>query len=720
MKVAQGCKAQLTVYIILGLVLVILVASVVYVGQVVNSVPEKSVPSVVVDAPAELQSLFAFVTSCVEQVGEDGLRLIGSQAGYVAPRFPTLSNSPTESEMVSLSPNSGIKVPYWFFMKSKNDCSSCGFSSHTPLLRSSPSRPSIQQELEQYVNENLASCINSFKDFPQLNASAVGVPKTKAIIASDKVVLQVNYPVSASSVGKVLHLDSFVGELDVRLQELYEIASSLAQLEVEHRFLERATKNLIAGFSRVSSVALPPFTATELGMGSGVFWVKSDVQNKLTQVLSAYIPMLQVWGTDSFSWRTPASSVRDKGLFELFYNRDMLVPLSKRHTGISAKFSYLDWWPVFFDLNCRGQLCGPETFQNTFGFVFGMQKYAFAYDLSAPVLVELSEPSAFNGRNGGFSFNFMLELNLRNNNPVTLDSELSSFALPVQGSLLCDQRSSSPVAIEIINRATSKPQPASLIFSCGAETCAIGTASNGSLTTRLPVCFGGSLSAVQENFASASVPLTTRIDESSRIQILLEPVHELSLDVKRLMMKKQAGVDSGVEWSLDTTPVPHGKNDQTVVSFTPVHEKTESASSSGALAGSIVVEVLGDVFSSKPIVKLAPGVYKVSVVTLSSDDLKIPVQQRCAEVGDEEKCVNIPSEPVMFGAAKPLAVGGASFVWRVLPEQLDSAKGLTIFTLYSGLSLLPESERVIEDVQLALSLGESSSQYQSVLTPVLS
>ncbi|MDO8660564.1 MAG: hypothetical protein Q7K43_01625 [Candidatus Woesearchaeota archaeon] len=713
MKIVQGCKAQLTVYIILGLVLVILVTSLVYVGQLSNRVPSKSVPSIVVDAPAELQSLFAFVTACVEQVGEEGLRLIGSQGGYVAPRFPMLQNSPTESEMVALSPNSGVKVPYWSFMQSKNDCSSCGFSSHKPLLRGSSvvssSGQSIQQELESYVDENLAGCINGFNDFSQLNASASGVPKTKATITPDNVVLEVNYPISASSAGKVLRLDSFVGELDVRLQELYEIASSLAQLEVEHRFLERATKNLITGFSRVNSNALPPFSATELGMDSGVFWVKSDVQKKLSQVLSAYIPMLQVWGTDSFAWRSASANVRDKGLFELFYNRDMLVPLAKRHKGISAKFSYLDWWPVFFDLNCRGQLCGPETFQNTFGFVFGMQKYAFAYDVSAPVFVELSESSAFGGRNGGFSFNFMLELNLRNNNPVTLNSDLSSFALPVQGSLLCDQRSSALVTVEIINRATAKPQPASLSFSCGSEACAIGAALNGSLTARMPVCFGGSLSAVQDNFVSASVPLSTSISDSKQVLILLEPVRELNLDVKRLLLKKQ----NNGSLVLDATPLAHGKNDQTVVRFTPVNNAGKNTGES------VVVEVLGDMSSSKPSVHLAPGEYAVSILTISSDDIIIPVQERCEGVVDKE-CVNVPSEPAVFGSSKPLPVGGAQFVWRVLPEQLDSAKSLTLFTLYSGISLISESERVIEDVQLGISVADFSSQYQSVLRPVFS
>ncbi len=734
----MGSKGQITMYIILGLVLLVLVASMVYVRQFATRVPSKSIPSVVADAPAEVQSLFAFVTSCVEQVGEDGLRFIGSQGGYVAPQLPVLANAPTESEMVRASPNSPVKVPYWLFMHSKNDCVSCVFNSHQPLLRSGAGfsgagsrRPSIQHELEGYVDENLASCVQGFKAFPALSVSTKKSPKTAVTITSSNVLLEVSYPLVVSSAVSVVgsgvpstatksfHLDGFVGALDVRLQELYEIADVLTKLESEHQFLEHATKNLITGFSRVSADSLPPLSATELGVGSGVFWVKSDVQRKLTQILSSYIPLLQVWGADSFAWRAAPKDLKDKRLFELFYNRDMLVPLQERHAGIGARFSFLDWWPLFFDLNCRGELCGPDTFQNTFGFVFGMQKYAFAYDVSAPILVQLSEPAAFHGRNGGFSFNFMLELNLRNNNPVSHDVSALPVRAPefaLQGSLLCEHKSSAPVTVHVFDRGTKKPVAGFLSFSCGDESCPLGAveSTNGSLTARLPVCFGGLIEAVHEGYAPQSRSLTTSTSESSAVEFQLEPVRELGLDVQRLIVKKQSA--SGA-WLLDPTSVPHGKNDQTVVSLTPLFSASDVRAES--VQAPVVVEVLGDVFASRPVLRITPGDYNVSLITISSDALTIAPQERCAEVSGEKKCVRVPAEPVVFDASRPLPVGGSSFVWHVLPEQLDGAKKVTFFTLYSGVGSIPVAERVLEDAQMGASLPEQSGQYASVLTPVL-
>ena len=73
---------------------------------------------------------------------------------------------------------------------------------------------------------------------------------------------------------------------------------------------------------------------------------------------------------------------------------------------------------------------------------------------------------------------------------------------PVEtGSMLCDikQRTSDNITVKVNDGRTKRPvDSAEVMFTCGAESCPIGTLANGTLTAQFPRCLGGML-GIQKN-----------------------------------------------------------------------------------------------------------------------------------------------------------------------------------------------------------------------------
>ena len=86
-----------------------------------------------------------------------------------------------------------------------------------------------------------------------------------------------------------------------------------------------------------------------------------------------------------------------------------------RSRKIDVDFSYLDWWPMYLNINDQEVLMANKYDSFLLAFI-GLNEYVFYYDFSFPVWVTLTDPDAFNG--DGFTFNFALEANLRKNKPA--------------------------------------------------------------------------------------------------------------------------------------------------------------------------------------------------------------------------------------------------------------------------------------------------------------
>ncbi|HSU72938.1 MAG TPA: hypothetical protein VLJ21_03760 [Candidatus Binatia bacterium] len=704
-------RGQLSVFVIIGLLLVFTVGVIIYLNA--QHARSNTVPQV--EQVAEFaQPVQDYVHGCMERVAREGLQLIGDHGGYLSVRdiknAKLNPSEPTDSDALFLAPDSDYGIPYWWYLSSKNACSGdCAFSSRQPALTGSPS---IESQLESYVTDHVDDCLKKFDALAEqgLTVTEDSSRDVNVIITERDVAVSMEQDITASSSAGKTRLTTFVVELPVHLKNIYELANNITILEKENAFLGKHSRELISEFSQLDSSKLPPVGAVDIDLGPGVLWVKHNVEQNLIELLQEYVPLLQVFGTRNYRPLDAPHVSTNRDTIENALNRNAVIPNLQLFPELEARFTYLDAWKPYFDLNCRGELCRADSFMNTFGFVFGLQRYNFAYDLSYPVLVEIREPDAFNGR--GYAFRFALEGNLRNNEPLTTDWEEADIpVVPSQESLLCsdEQRTSGVVNLTLRDTLTHQLVDGSVTFQCGTEKCTLGQTTDGKLSTRLPRCLGGSLSAVNPAYLADVAPMNTNTEDDATLELALNPIISVNVSVVKMRLKKDSATQ---RWDLDDTPAQFSSYDQALITLVRDGQPDQDQFSTFA-------SVCGSPLRSKdPLsrdVRLTAGNYSVLIATLYHGNITIPVDHRCFKVkkffGDDKKCFNVPEEAISFGndattncaSDKPFPSSNIQFRWEVTPDMLR-AKRVQFVTVAMAAELLahttaiPGTYLVVEDL----------------------
>ena len=145
-------RGQVTLFIIIGIILIILTASIFLLTTRDGSILSKSIN----EEEIEVQ---AYVDSCLEQVSREAIILISSQGGYY--------QTPEKSIEFSI-----YQIPYYF---------------HNTKLNI-PNKEVIQEQLSLAIEENINDCINNFKTF---NIQK-GTPNVQTIVSKDKTIFNLN------------------------------------------------------------------------------------------------------------------------------------------------------------------------------------------------------------------------------------------------------------------------------------------------------------------------------------------------------------------------------------------------------------------------------------------------------------------------------------------------------------------------------------------------
>ncbi len=737
-------KGQLTVFIIIGILLILAVGIFLYAQRERALVPTEAEEIRLAEVPVEMHPLRDFIQSCVYTIAKDGLQKLGERGGYInslqAPPFESTSGA-----AVQFAPGSGLTVPYWWHMSSRNNCvGDCAFTSEQPKLqRAQGGARSVEGQLDAYLAQELPSCFGEFEQFTEQEFTIIpaGELKPETRINRGNVAILLDYPLQATRAGQTFALKEFASIIPLDFFGMYQLANNITSLEAEHAFLERATRTLIDVFGRTNENALPPVSEMEFGFGSGTIWTKMDVEEKLMQLLTAYIPMLKVTHTRNYKF-IPAPAGKDREFYEVLYNRGFTVPVLEPHRDLEVKFTYLPWWKPYLDLNCNGQLCQPEGISSTLGFLFGVRRYTFAYDASYPVLVEITNPGAYGGE--GYSLRFFLETNLRNNEPLAKLEPLPALELREQSSLLCDpsQRTSGNITINVRSSSGQPVDGAEIIYMCGTETCHIGTSIGGKLAGRMPRCFNGLLAASHADYAPAVETFSAVDDSPATTDLVLGTPYEVDFSVKKWLLRKrprqqQEGITGAIQqsayeqaWDLDTAePANQGPRETTYVMLERKNQEFEEPIV-------IVGDVCGAPFAKAPIpcgtpptdnskdILIYPGDYKVTIYSFMypSPELQIPPERRCVSRGPfkKKKCFMVPPKAIIFSTEKPLMSGYAEYDWSVTDEQLSAAKEIEFTYINFALDkVLPAKERKIEDLEVMGSLFTYSEQYKDLLKPTI-
>ncbi len=682
-------KAQITIFIIIGIVILAGVA--LYTITRKETIREQLIPEVelaIEEVPIEFKPLSSLIENCLTQIAKEGLTKLGERGGFIKKQYLL------EPDAVPFSPDSDYKVAYWWHLIDNNCKGNCQFTiipENRLYLKEKTNQLSIESQLEDYIKENLRICINDFKELKNqgFKIEEKGDIKPTVTIAENDIIAYINYPIQAEKTGKE-QLEKFFIRLPLNIKRIYQIAQDLTEMQAQHHFLERDVLNLLVGYSAVDKNKLPPMSEAKFQLGNIVTWQKSKVKENIKDMLNSNIQLLQIYGTRNYvPYSFPGNS-----LLESLYNRGMLVPGSEDWSDLAIKFNYNPFWEIYFDLNCNGETCEPESIASDLFALIGVQQYNFVYDLSFPAEVEIYDTTAFN--NQGYRFKFFLEGNIRANEPMSTDFT------PIEGifletTMLCDEnkRTSGDITINVNDYITDKPiDEAQIAYSSYEENCLIGSTKDGVFKGKFPVMLGGAVSFLKEGYIAYSQRFDTKLNKEDRLDVKLKPILTKKFILKKKLMEKQP-----YGWVL-AGESDLREDEQAVITLERKPTLQEADFTSSAL-------YLGNQTEPGEI-KIAPGTYDINIHLTYNKPIKIPSSVR--EYEDEEFTIQ------EFNLDEGFRVGGLSINHTFTKESLKKDE-ITFYVLNPDIVAIPESQRIVEDLNIVSNVDELSQKYKGSLKP---
>ncbi|RLE44968.1 hypothetical protein DRJ22_05210 [Candidatus Woesearchaeota archaeon] len=276
-------RGQITVFIIIGLVVLIVFGFAIYLSASVK----KRVP---VSESFDVQTFVDYVNSCLEKTAVQGLSLLGKQSGYlfvsqggITPDISPASLGvdfliynnlnvpfavvPPEGSvgLLSSSPPEYPFEGFPFFDGKKIFQGFYGLVKLPPLYKKSPDNKrvpdSIQESLESFVENNIVKCAD-FRIFEEQGYSfSVGEPVVSLILASNVsyfsgetfVTFVLDWPVEVSLGEKRAQIKDFAVKVPVRLASLYFFVKDLIDKD--------------AGNISFVPVSVPPFSVSVVDVG---------------------------------------------------------------------------------------------------------------------------------------------------------------------------------------------------------------------------------------------------------------------------------------------------------------------------------------------------------------------------------------------------------------------------------------------------------------------
>ncbi len=738
----------MTIFIIIGIVLLFIFAAILYITQVTVKDPLRAqAEPIIADVPQTFQPIQLYTQNCLANVAERGLRRAGEQGGYIYPELVGEYSATRPADADGLDIGSA-KVPYWHYNNEPNTANTISLTSLQPPLRGSEAL-SMESQLRRYVTEKLDDCLHEYVVFSLQGFSVEQEEKDVAVtIGSDFVAVNLEMPLTARKGSEETEMERFYVKLPLALERYYTIADTIRKMQENYSFMERQALDLIEVYSAVDVKKLPPPSATSFELVPTTYWDVPGIEDKLQQMLTSYVPMLRFLGTDNFYATVyPVSNLA--ALYQRTYD-NMVLPLDNAQ-GTEVRFDYLGWKP-YVHVNDQNGVVQPSHYATHYWLLhFGMQDYNTLYDLSYPALVTIKDANAFGGE--GYSFSFALEANVRNNKPAEHNDVFSSSAPVLLDTIDCTSTDTELLKTIVVDSFTKEPvQGVEIAFSIPNQVnCQMGiTDAQGVVETTYPAVYGGVLTLLKEGYLTTFYPLDTyplkdapaiigaAVSEGEE-HFEAYPYKEMKVSVKKKMMGKCVGNDCffsslvperGVEvfsvkpeflddrhhWQFTGAVREIDQFERALVTFTRVADLVPGVQGEEFVA---VAEVKGNVFSiEQPVIQLVPGVYEISATLFTENPLIIPAQERCSDgiaeiiscFDTDGCCFTIEETRMDTFMEGQIAWTTPSTYLTITPEQVYGSSEMVIYIPAMDMGNVPPSSRVVEDLQLLGQFGNISTR----------
>lgn len=265
-------KSQITLFIILGFVLLVVIGLFLYLSKYVDKQTSHEATETQ-KIKAELQPIENYVTQCLDMVTKQGLEKLSSQGGYLykSQGGPLIDYKDADEGLFFVNHN-GYRVSYGisplgsdtggYYSKAPNyPWETFPYPSATnndeifeglfgenklPFIYFGPN--SIKSQLEIYIKNNIKECIDwgVFEDTYEITENDLNV---NLQIAKEDVDVLLTYPliIKNKATGDTTAMQNFFVREDIRLQKMYNFVNNLINNDVMYMGFDISTAS-ISGF----------------------------------------------------------------------------------------------------------------------------------------------------------------------------------------------------------------------------------------------------------------------------------------------------------------------------------------------------------------------------------------------------------------------------------------------------------------------------------------
>jgi len=415
-------RGQVTVFIIIGLILLILAGVFIMMRQ---QAAEEEPPEIV---PEQLFPIKSFVDSCVRSASRDALDILGLQGGYIqvpeSIRYDPLSYLPLTSDSTATA----MKIPYWYY-RGRNVI---------------PSVDDMNLAIARYVEGNIGACLEGLAQFSdQYEINRTGNITAKASIGDKAVQVKVKAPMTVRILGEEGHysISQFFASQDAPVMRMFTLAKEMLAAENAQMFFEKTTIDLMTLGPDI------PFTDLNFKCGR-MTWLLPQVKRDIQDLLYYNLPKIRVRNTDHLPFIAPAWKYAEisrytaediaegnlpkdvpPDVYDYFHNYWDATDNDYSDLKVNVYFSP-EWNFQLRSKPAKGDVLRSDTGRGMRKYLpfLCINSYHFTYDMEYPVKIAIRDDGAFKGE--GYTFQYAFPVRIRNNQGDRADNPIALYEAP--------------------------------------------------------------------------------------------------------------------------------------------------------------------------------------------------------------------------------------------------------------------------------------------------
>ncbi|MFH1209599.1 MAG: hypothetical protein V1663_02310 [archaeon] len=483
-------KGQVTMFIVLGLVLVaVFIAAYSLKDYVLKSASEREAEKLKISE--EFIPVYESYKECVNNIALDGITIMASQGGYIdIPRYEYLVNPLLPfSNKLQVFNDEAFEVAYWFYES--------GSGIQTEKI---PKLSEMEQDLSNYINNNLYICTSNFTGFEGYVINDFDSFDTTVNIEDNLVFVEVKSNFNVDYKGLNQKFSDLSLSVDSSLGYLHSKAIQLYNKEKDENYFEEKTIDYLVIYDQI------PYSGESFSCNPRV-WNKQNVEKDFKEILEVNTDAVGKINEDYY-W----------------------IDLGDNDLGLS--FMYKKDWPFFMEINGGEEILREESAfgENNpaaafLGALFCLNNYHFIYDIKYPVMATLSKNS--------LDFNFAYEIIIDNNQPK--QNLLGMEELSLEDNKVCDYKNTLFTFYAVDYETEQFIDNVDVKLSCVGNSCDIGTTSldeygEYSLTTNVPTCVNADIKTYKEDYNLGISTIST--NEEAIGYVVMKPYHKMNVVVK--------------------------------------------------------------------------------------------------------------------------------------------------------------------------------------------